>query len=122
VLVTRDSKVLARREGCAALWVAANDCSAQFSFVCDALAIRVKPSDLMARCSACNGEGYEVLTAEEVRAREGGGGVPDKVLRSGLKFYGCLRCTKIYWEGSKFESAQEKYKELFAAVDAGGDA
>jgi uncharacterized protein with PIN domain len=116
VLVTRDSKVLARRGGCAALWVAANDCTSQFQFVCDALAIRVKPSDLMARCSACNGEGYEVLSAEEVRAR-GGAAIPEKVLQVAPRFFACTTpaCRKVYWEGSKYDAAQAKYDALFAS-------
>ena len=111
VLVTRDSKVLARREGCAALWVAANDCATQFLFVCDALAIRIKPSDLMSRCSKCNSLGYKELSPDEVRVRDQG--VPEKVFALGLTFYACKLCEKIYWEGNKYATASEKYRQLF---------
>jgi uncharacterized protein with PIN domain len=70
VVVTKDGAVMKAREGCAALWVTSNVCAEQFSSVCNALAIRFTPASLMARCSACNSEGYEVLGAEEVRRRD----------------------------------------------------
>jgi uncharacterized protein with PIN domain len=120
VVVTKDGAVMKAREGCAALWVTSNVCAEQFSSVCNALAIRFTPASLMARCSACNSEGYEVLGAEEVRRRDAhlpeSKRVPEKVLAFVPRFFGCTLCKKIYWEGVKYNQALTKYNTLFAAA------
>ena len=111
IVLTRDAKVLAKRV--ASYFVANNDCAAQFVDVCDALGIRVRPEDLMARCAACNGLGYDELTAAQARERDVEGVIPGKVLDKVPRFWGCRACPKVYWEGQKFDDTRDKYAGLF---------
>jgi uncharacterized protein with PIN domain len=112
IILTRDAKILAKRDA-ACYHVAHNDCSAQFVDICDALGITVSPDDLMARCAVCNGLGYCELTPEEARARDIGKEIPEKVLQKVGRFWACLCCPKLYWEGNKFDETRQLYAGMF---------
>jgi len=87
------------------------DIATAFASLCDTLAIEVRPADLMSRCAACNGDEYVATTADEVRA--GGTPVSESVLRRLATFWRCTRCSKIFWEGGKFEESRGKFAALF---------
>jgi len=110
ILLTRDAKVLAKN--CCSFFIEANDCAAQFVALCDALAIKVTPEDLMSRCARCNNLGYVELTPDEAREKETER-PPEKVLQKLDRFWGCPRCGKVYWEGAKFDETREKYSSIF---------
>ena len=122
ILLTRDRKLLRRREGsvpyCPLWFVTANDTSAQFSQLTEHFGITVRPEDLMSRCSRCNGAGYE-LVSQRVAAERGD--VPDRVLRAVTEFWRCRNaaCAKLYWEGAKFDATRDSFAGLFAG--SGGE-
>jgi len=99
VLLTRDRKLLMRKEAVCAFWVTANETREQFDEVCSHFRISVRPEDLMSRCSRCNGLGYEHMTSEQVAAalaeRPERFDVPAKVLRKIGDFWRCGRCDKL---------------------------
>ena len=102
ILLTRDRKMLARRDTCALWFVTPNDAAQQFAEVTRHFGIRwacggaalpdqsacershrslssVAVSDLMSRCAKCNGLGYDHLTLAELGAEGDASAVPDKV-------------------------------------------
>jgi uncharacterized protein with PIN domain len=69
--------------------------------------------DLMSRCARCNGLGYDEITAEAARAF---GGIQEKVLNAVTQFWQCRRCSKVYWEGPKFETTRETFGAMVGAT------
>ena len=112
IILTRDSKTLSRRETAVIFWVEDADIQVAFTAVCEAFAIYVRPSDLMSRCSQCNGGEYVQVSPAQVRA-QGGGGISETLLNRLQYFWKCTRCEKLYWEGGKFEESRLKFSELF---------
>lgn len=115
IILSRDAKTLARRDTAVIFWVEDADIQTAFAAVCDAFSITVRPSDLMSRCSACNGGEYVQETAEEVRLQREA--VSESILNRLTRFWRCTRCRKLYWEGGKFEESRVKFAELFQDDD-----
>lgn len=112
ILLTRDSKVLIKG-GCPILFVEANDTPAQFVDVCDTLAIRVSPNDLMSRCARCCHHGYDELSPKEAEEMDADKVIPKKILTKMTRFWRCPQCGKLYWEGAKFDETRGLYGSMF---------
>lgn len=90
----------------------------QFAEVLSHFGIKVDDSDLMSRCSKCNGDGYILLSPEQASRT---GQVPQRVLdlQPPLEFWACRNeaCGKVYWEGPRFFDARDRFE---AMLDSGG--
>jgi len=119
ILLTRDKKLLQRKEPCMIKFLNSNDTRDQFEQVCGSSGfnIRVKPEDLMSRCSKCNGLGYIHMKAEQVveelSINPMAYDVPAKVLTKIDDFWRCRVCNKLYWEGDRLAETREAFWALF---------
>jgi hypothetical protein len=91
IILTRDKKLLQRKEPVLIKYIHSNETRSQFEEVCgknNGFSIRVRPEDLMSRCSKCNGLGYIHMSSEEVTNALSldpmAFDVPAKVLTKGL--------------------------------------
>uniref|UniRef100_A0A7S3UXL7 Mut7-C RNAse domain-containing protein n=1 Tax=Heterosigma akashiwo TaxID=2829 RepID=A0A7S3UXL7_HETAK len=106
IVLTRDSKLAARRDGPAAVFlVTTDDTQAQFEEVVRHFGLVFREEDFMSRCAVCNMKGFAVIAREEAERR----GVKPKVLAKVAEFFECTGCGKVYWEGPKFSTACEKF-------------
>lgn len=71
----------------------------------------------MSRCAECNGLGFDVVPVEDVQRR---GEVKEKVLSRVQEFYACKQCSKLYWEGPKYDTACQQFGKLLH--DTAGEA
>jgi uncharacterized protein with PIN domain len=117
ILLTRDRKLLLRREPVVAFYISSNDTRAQFDEVCAHFSISVRPEDLMSRCSRCNHCGYVHMTSADVaRALERDPlrfDVPTKVLAKIDEYWLCPFCDKLYWEGPRYGDTRASFWLLF---------
>ena len=120
IMITRDRKLAARRRFRGIL-VYSNDMTQIFVDVTRALGIKFRIDRFMAdRCSKCNAAGFvgplskrELLSmiARERYIRVPTPGVLEKV----DTFWVCPNagCAQVYWEGTKYERAGEKFLKRF---------
>jgi uncharacterized protein with PIN domain len=57
------------------------------------------------RCMACGGELVEV-TKEEAAGR-----VPPRILAYHGRFWGCVRCSKVFWHGTHWAKIKERLQQ-----------
>jgi uncharacterized protein with PIN domain len=126
ILLTRDRKVVSRRDPAVAAWIPSADTGAQFTDVTTRFGITVRPEDLMSRCARCNGLGYERIVAADVAAAlsaaPGRWDVPAKILRKIDEFWRCPACDKLYWEGGKFNDTRERFWASWRGGEEEGEA
>jgi uncharacterized protein with PIN domain len=111
IIVTRDRKLLLRREASAAFFVGHNDTRRQFETLATHFGLVVSPEDLMSRCARCNHFGYVELTSAQARERQGE--VPERVLAAIDSFWLCPRCFRIYWQGTSYAGTAQRFHSLF---------
>jgi uncharacterized protein with PIN domain/prolyl-tRNA editing enzyme YbaK/EbsC (Cys-tRNA(Pro) deacylase)/predicted GNAT family N-acyltransferase len=114
IILTRDSKTMARRVTGVLYWCNEVDITDLFTQVSDDFVLTVKPEDLMSRCSACNNDEYRRIEPEHVRTLDVV--VSEHVLTRMTHFWQCTRdlCGKVFWEGGRFDDTRDRYGELFA--------
>lgn len=107
-LLTRDTRLAARRDVGVVLLVAENDPRAQLRAVVRALGLRYDPARFFSRCLEC-GAAIEDLPREQARRR-----VPDHVFESSLRFSLCPGCARVYWRGSHGTPLDAEMEAAFA--------
>ena len=55
---------------------------------------------LKARCTSCNGKGYDEISATEAEDL----GVKREVFETIDSFWACKKCRKVYWQGPTFKA------------------
>jgi uncharacterized protein with PIN domain len=107
VLLTSDKGLYqkSRRKGVRAVLIQAGDLPEQLLEVARAIP-ELEISLENSRCPVCNGELQEV-SKEEVKGK-----VPETVLERQEEFWRCVRCGKIYWQGSHWEKILETLDEF----------
>jgi uncharacterized protein with PIN domain len=55
---------------------------------------------LKARCTACNGRGYDEISATEAEDL----GVKREVFETIDRFWACRTCRKVFWQGPSFKA------------------
>eukprot|EP01138_Halocafeteria_seosinensis_P016174 gb/GECG01016504.1/.p1 GENE.gb/GECG01016504.1/~~gb/GECG01016504.1/.p1 ORF type:complete len:1423 (+),score=155.66 gb/GECG01016504.1/:1-4269(+) len=111
ILLTRDAKLVSRKDLYLAFLVRDNETADQFKQVTEHFGIVCSPSGLMSRCAKCNGEGYYRLDRDTVREKYSHI-VHEKVLRTVEEYWQCRSCGKLYWEGPKFYDTREKFEAI----------
>ena len=109
ILLTRDRGLLMRRGITHACFLPQLPPREQLRWVVERLQLAglFKP---FSRCTTCNGD-LATVTVGDVA-----GSVPDGVLRRNERFWRCLGCGRVYWQGSHYARMQE-----FVARVLGGE-
>jgi uncharacterized protein len=108
VLVTRDLRFARQRGIRGVIILLQNDTGSQFEEITKYCGLTCSASDLMSRCSKCNGRGYRVLNRDGM-LRRGGLGVHPKVLGTVSTYFQCLRCGTPFWAGPKFSATRSHF-------------
>lgn len=91
---------------------------AQMQEVAIRFKVHLSPSNIMSRCSLCNGEFERSrLRAEDLQE---GHEVPEGVMATRDVFWRCADCQQVYWEGCKFQNALERLSGRIDALGIGG--
>ena len=98
VILTKDRRLLQRKDAVAAFLVEDDDPKRQLARVSAHFGLRYRRGKLLTRCAGCNGAVERRCTPEEVAAN---GAIPAKVKASTNEFWACGRCEKVYWVGPK---------------------
>nr|CAB3452764.1 unnamed protein product [Digitaria exilis] len=98
VLLTRDVKLLRYQ------YLASNQ-------VIDTFQLKISEDQLMSRCTKCNGSFIQKpLTIEEaVEASKGFQVIPPCLFNRNLEFWKCTDCNQLYWEGTQYHNAVQKF-------------
>ena len=116
VILTRDRRLMARREAAGAYLVDELDPKRQLAVVSSHFGLRFRRGRLLTRCAKCNGEVETRLSPEDVAAHPN---IPEKVKRSTNEFWACGRCRKVYWVGPKSHKAVKFIQSDIISVLAG---
>jgi uncharacterized protein with PIN domain len=100
-ILTRDTGLMKSRGVIDAVFVEADDLSAQLMQIREKLDFSAAAP--LGRCEICNGSLSGVTGKEEIRDL-----VPDFVYRNYDHFVQCTGCGKVYWEGSHYREIREK--------------
>ena len=98
VILTKDRRLLQRKDAVAAFLVEDDDPKRQLARVSAHFGLSYRRGKLLTRCARCNGAVERRCTPEEVAAN---GAIPAKVKASTNEFWACGRCEKVYWVGPK---------------------
>ncbi|XP_042389087.1 exonuclease mut-7 homolog [Zingiber officinale] len=113
VLLTRDAKLLkyqylVRNQVYRVKSLLKND---QLIEVIETFQLKISEDQLMSRCTKCNGSFIQKpLTLEEaVVASRGFQVIPNCLFDRNLEFWQCTDCKQLYWEGTQYRNAVEKF-------------
>jgi len=106
ILLTRDKKLVQRahKENIKNIEIKTTDVNEQLKIVLKDLTI--DKNKVLSRCILCNN------VIDEIKKRDVGGKVPERVFETNEEFWFCKKCNKIYWKGSHYENMIEKMDEL----------
>ncbi|XP_009401781.3 uncharacterized protein LOC103985711 isoform X1 [Musa acuminata AAA Group] len=113
VLLTRDAKLLryqylVRNQVYKVKSSLKND---QLLEVIETFQLKISEEQLMSRCTKCNGNFIQKpLTIEEaIAASRGFQVIPDCLFDRNLEFWQCTDCKQLYWEGTQYHNAVQKF-------------
>ncbi|WVZ62962.1 hypothetical protein U9M48_012648 [Paspalum notatum var. saurae] len=83
----------------------------QLAEVIDTFQLKISEDQLMSRCTKCNGSFIQKpLTLEEaVEASKGFQVIPSCLFNRNLEFWKCTDCNQLYWEGTQYHNAVQKF-------------
>ncbi|NOX87640.1 MAG: Mut7-C ubiquitin/RNAse domain-containing protein [Calditrichaeota bacterium] len=105
IILTRDIGLLKNNRVTHGYWVRQTDPGKQLEEVLNKFDL-YSQSQPFTRCLDCNGL-IEAVPKEKVIEQ-----IPPKVQKYFNEFYRCVRCSKIYWEGSHYERMHKTIKAL----------
>lgn len=110
VILTRDAKLLKYRySGCHVYRVKTLLKDEQLLEVIEAFGLKIGEEELMTRCPKCNGNfNPKPLEYDEAIATTRGAQVLHECL-SKKKFWQCKSCNQLYWEGTQYQNAMQKF-------------
>ncbi|KAL8159345.1 hypothetical protein V2J09_000882 [Rumex salicifolius] len=113
VLLTRDAKLLRheyliKNQIYRVKSLLKND---QLLEVIETFQLKVSEHQLMSRCTKCNGRFIQrPLNMEEAQeAAKGFQKIPDCLFDKNLEFWQCTDCNQLYWEGTQYHNAVQKF-------------
>ena len=112
-ILTRDTGLMKSKGGIDAVFIEADDLSAQLVQIRDKLDFYAAAP--LGRCEICNGFLSGVTEKKEVRDI-----VPDFVYHNYDHFVRCASCGKVYWEGSHYREIREKIARVMHSPDRAG--
>ncbi|XP_010541492.1 PREDICTED: uncharacterized protein LOC104814937 [Tarenaya hassleriana] len=82
--------------------------------VIETFQLKIKEDQLMSRCTKCNGKFIQKpLTIEEaIEAAKGFQRIPNCLFNKNLEFWQCMNCHQLYWEGTQYHNAVQKFMEV----------
>lgn len=116
VLLTRDAKLL-RHEYllCNQIYrVKSLLKNEQLLEVIETFNLKISEDQLMSRCTKCNGRFIQkpLTTEEAVMAAKGFQRIPDCLFDKNLEFWQCMDCHQLYWEGTQYHNAVQKFIDV----------
>ncbi|XP_028549062.1 uncharacterized protein LOC110094700 isoform X1 [Dendrobium catenatum] len=116
VLLTRDAKLLkyqylANNQVYRIKSLLKND---QLLEVIETFHLNISEEQLMSRCTKCNGSFFQKpLTLEEaIEASKGFQVIPNCLFNKDIEFWQCTDCKQLYWEGTQYRNAVEKFVNI----------
>ncbi|KAJ0046378.1 hypothetical protein Pint_05110 [Pistacia integerrima] len=116
VLLTRDAKLLRHQ------YLIKNQIyrvksllkNEQLLEVIETFQLKISEDQLMSRCTKCNGRFIQKpLSMEEaVEAAKGFQRIPDCLFDKNLEFWQCIDCHQLYWEGTQYHNAVQKFIDV----------
>ncbi|KAI4337996.1 hypothetical protein L6164_016353 [Bauhinia variegata] len=116
VLLTRDAKLL-RHE-----YLIKNQIykvkglhkNEQLLEVIETFQLTISEDQLMSRCTKCNGRFIQkpLTTEEAIEAAKGFQRIPDCLFDKNLEFWQCMDCHQLYWEGTQYHNAVQKFIDV----------
>lgn len=106
IILTRDTKLLARRDLNKLVFIKDNNYGLQLREVLDELSLTIDSNKLLSRCLLCN-KLLEKIPLEEVEGK-----VPEYVWQHNRKYSFCSLCKKIYWRGTHVDKALQMIEYL----------
>lgn len=113
VILTRDTKLLKhqyliRNQVYQVKGLLKNE---QLLEIIDAFQLKICEEQLLSRCTKCNGNFIQKsLSIEEaIEASKGFQIIPDCLFDKNLQFWQCMDCKQLYWEGTQYHNAIQKF-------------
>ncbi|KAJ9539585.1 hypothetical protein OSB04_026091 [Centaurea solstitialis] len=116
VLLTRDAKLL-RHEyllGNQIYRVKSLLKNDQLIEVIETFQLKICEDQLMSRCTKCNGRFIQKpLSIEEaIEAAKGFQVIPNCLFDRNIEFWQCIDCNQLYWEGTQYHNAVQKFIDV----------
>ncbi|KAJ0962124.1 hypothetical protein J5N97_029952 [Dioscorea zingiberensis] len=121
ILLTRDSKLLKHQ------YVIENQIymvksllkNDQLLEVIKTFQLKITEEQLMSRCTKCNGRFIQKpLTIEEaIAASKGFQVIPNCLFNRAIEFWQCTDCKQLYWEGTQYQNAVQKFVTICKLSD-----
>ncbi|KAL3342305.1 hypothetical protein AABB24_026364 [Solanum stoloniferum] len=116
VLLTRDAKLLRhdyllKNQIYRVKSLLKND---QLVEVIETFQLEISEDQLMSRCTKCNGKFIQkpLTTEEAVEAAKGFQVIPNCLFNKNLEFWQCMDCKQLYWEGTQYRNAVQKFVDV----------
>ncbi|HOU35759.1 MAG TPA: Mut7-C RNAse domain-containing protein [Candidatus Omnitrophota bacterium] len=106
-IITRNHRMPQGR-GVAIMHVKAEEAREQLVEVCRALHISPEPAAMFSRCILCN-EVLRIVDKASIKER-----VPEYVFETHDRFFMCVKCSRIYWQGTHWQSVAEALRSVAA--------
>ncbi|XP_047065750.1 exonuclease mut-7 homolog isoform X2 [Lolium rigidum] len=86
----------------------------QLAEVIDTFQLKISEDRLMSRCTKCNGSFIQKpLTLDEaMEASKGFQVIPSCIFNRDLEFWKCTDCNQLYWEGTQYHNAVQKFMSV----------
>lgn len=109
ILITRDKK-LSKCWIIPSLYIKSEDVEEQLQQIVNHFNLKIEES-LGRYCPLCN-ENLKEVKKEKIRPL-----IPELVYNSYKDFWQCLKCFKIYWEGTHWENIKKRVNNLKEEID-----
>ncbi|MCD7465826.1 hypothetical protein HAX54_001997 [Datura stramonium] len=82
--------------------------------VIETFQLKISEDQLMSRCTKCNGKFIQkpLTTEEAVEAAKGFQVIPNCLFNKNLEFWQCMDCKQLYWEGTQYRNAVQKFVDV----------
>ncbi|KAK9724849.1 hypothetical protein RND81_05G102800 [Saponaria officinalis] len=76
--------------------------------------LNISENQLMSRCTKCNGKFIQkpLTTEEAIEAAKGFQKIPNCLFNKNLEFWQCMDCNQLYWEGTQYHNAVQKFVNI----------
>ncbi|XP_058724688.1 uncharacterized protein LOC131596132 [Vicia villosa] len=117
VLLTRDAKLL--RHDCQIYKVKGLLKNEQLLEIIETFQLNISEGQLMSRCTKCNGQFIQkpLSTEEAIEAAKGFQKIPSCLFNKNLEFWQCKDCNQLYWEGTQYHNAVQKFVDICKLSD-----
>lgn len=117
VLLTRDAKLL--RHDYQIYKVKSLLKNEQLLEIIETFQLSINEDQLMSRCTKCNGRFIQkpLSTEEAIEAAKGFQKIPNCLFNKNLEFWQCMDCHQLYWEGTQYHNAVQKFVDICKLSD-----